>query len=421
MRYRLLAVVALVLIVLFGAWTGYQRYQLHVLVDRESDANPVKAVPVPGVQKSLVLPEPLQLYVLDHRTFKGGRKPKVIIDPDGRGAVVGAQVGPLGFALYRPGKPPTLITHYSQNDGVEDAQTADVNGDGAPDIVAGGLGYVTYVLINPRHTACSDVYRCPWSPLVIDRKHISHDVVVGDVNRDGAIDIVTEGGVYFNQGKGQHWKFLGRDRISRDGEGTSLGALDADGIPDIVAPYRSGTILARFVNPLHHHGDPMRERWSVQAIDEHPLFSGNMTTAITDVNHDGRNDILLAPMYGGGGLVWYEAPPTPEGQWRRHMIDATLNFVHQGSLQLFDFNGDGHRDIAFAEQDQSPTGRVGIFYNVNGDGSKWRLQVLSTEAGHNIKAGLLGTDKRPSIVSARHGFFGDADPLVVWSEVRKKG
>ena len=64
-----------------------------------------------------------------------------------------------------------------------------------------------------------------------------------------------------------------------------------------------------------------------------------MTTAIADINGDGRNDIVLAPMYGGGGLVWYEAPLHPSGSWKRHMIDPTINFVHQGSLQIADFNG----------------------------------------------------------------------------------
>lgn len=122
---------------------------------------------------------------------------------------------------------------------------------------------VTYILYNPRHRGCANVYVCKWNLQVIDKSHSSHDVLVGDVEHDGAVDI-------------------------------------------------------------------------------------------------------------------------------------------------------GRRDIAFAEQDQSPTRRVGVFYNVNGDGSKWKLQILALNGGHNIKAGILGHDRRPSILTARHGYFGGANPLIVW-------
>jgi hypothetical protein len=124
----------------------------------------------------------------------------------------------------------------------------------------------------------------------------------------------------------------------------------------------------------------------------------------------------MAPMYGGGGLVWYEQPRVAGQPWRRHLIDASVNFVHQGSLQIADFTGDGRPDIAFAEQDQSPTRRVGVFYNLAGDGSAWQCQVLSTAGGHNMKVGYLGRDSRPTILVAPHGALGLANPLIAWRE-----
>ncbi len=359
-------------------------------------------------------PVPFERIVVDGTTQPNGRKPKVVIDPDGRGGVIGAQDGAAGFVLYRPGHPKVVINRYSGGAGAEDAQVADLAGDGIPDIVVGGLDRVTFVLENPRHRGCADVYRCGWTRRVIDTRHASHDVVVGDIDRDGAIDVATESGVYLNRDHGRHWVFVGRNLIARDGEGTSLADIAGDGILDVVAPYRNGTVLARFVNPLHHGGDPVHDVWRAQTIDAHPLFHGNMTTAIADINGDGRNDIILAPMYGRGGLVWYEAPTHDGDPWRRHVIDATINFVHQGSLQIGDFRADGHRDIAFAEQDQSPTRRVGVFYNGRGNGSAWQRQVLSVYGGHNIKAGVLGRDRRPSIISARHGYFGGPNPLIEW-------
>jgi hypothetical protein len=71
-----------------------------------------------------------------------------------------------------------------------------------------------------------------------------------------------------------------------------------------------------------------------------------------------------------------------------------------------------------AEQDQSPTRRVGVFYNEAGNGIQWRLQVLSTDGGRNIKVGALGRARRLSIVSARHGYLGGENPLDAWEAFR---
>jgi hypothetical protein len=419
-RYFIYALIALAI---FGAWKLQGIHQLRLLEGREFDPNPVKAQKIADLHRSRSSPLPFTRIVVDGKTLLNGRKPKLIIDPDGHGAVVGAQDGASGFALYRPGEPPKIIDAYPRGGiafqdnggiGFEDAQATDFTGNRYPDIVVGGLDNVTFVLYNPRDDGCSDVYRCTWSRSVIDDRHPSHDVVTGDVDRDGNADVVTESGIYFNRGRHQQWLFVGRNLIARDGEGTSLANIANNGIMDIVAPYRSGTVLARFVNPLHHGGDPTRDVWKAQVVDAHPLFSGNMTTAIADVNGDGRNDIVLAPMYEGGGLVWYEAPKDVSGVWQRHVIDPTVNFVHQGSLQIGDFSGDGHPDIAFAEQDQSPTRRVGVFYNVKGNATSWRLQILSLNGGQNIKIGAIGSDRRLSILTARHGYFGGANPLVLW-------
>jgi hypothetical protein len=416
-KFRRVVAGVAIFVFAFGAWQAYGAYRLHQRQNLEDDPNPVAAHPVALVHTSLERPVPFQSIVVDGKTLDNGRKPKVIIDPDGVGAVVGAQVGMKGFALYRRGRGPQLISRYGRGRGAEDAQAADLDGDGAPDIVVGGLDGITNILHNPRHSGeCTDPYRCPWKSTTLDTGHPSHDVVVGDVDHDGHIDVATESGIYLNRDRASRWRFIGRDLIPRDGQGTSLADLEGDGILDVIAPYRSGTILARFVNPLHHHGDPTHDQWQVQPIDEHPLFSGNMTTAVADLNGDGRNDIVLAPMYGGGGLVWYEAPVAPGGTWRRHVIDATVNFVHQGSLKPTDLDDNGRPDIAFAEQDQSPTRRVGVFYNVAGDGSRWRLQVLSTNGGQNIKVGRIENDGQPSIVSARHGYFGGPNPLIEWRD-----
>ncbi|BDE04971.1 hypothetical protein WPS_02470 [Vulcanimicrobium alpinum] len=304
-RSLVAAAVILVASIVFGAWKVHE-HRVHVaLMNREDIPNPVKAEHIAKIHVSPMQPVPFRQDVLDNR--RGNHKAKVIINPDGLGSVVAAIYEPSTVELYRAAHESFSIAHPGYIGGDEDAQVADIDGDGTPDIVTGGQNFIVSVLLNPGRSACSNVYRCPWASLTIDRGRNSHDVQIGDVNGNGRPDVVTEQGVYFNEDGGRHWDFAGREVIPRDGQGTTVGVLDADGFPDIIAPFHLGTMLARFVNPRHHRGDPLHERWQADVIDAHPLFTGNMSTAIADVDHDGRNDILLAPMYGGGGLVWYQA------------------------------------------------------------------------------------------------------------------
>src|SRR5581483_5215381 len=110
----------------FGVWKAHGAYDVYQRQSREDDPNPVKAQPVAFVQTSLERPVPFQSIVVDGKTLDNGRKPKVIIDPDGTGAVVGAQLGTKGFALYPRGGGPQLISRDGRGRGAEDAQAADL-------------------------------------------------------------------------------------------------------------------------------------------------------------------------------------------------------------------------------------------------------------------------------------------------------
>jgi hypothetical protein len=183
---------------------------------------------------------------------------------------------------------------------------------------------------------------------------------------------------------------------------------------DIVAPYANGTQLAWFENPLHHGGDLFNDTWVVHVIDSSPGFTGEMTTTVSDFNLDGRLDIAMAPMYNNGNLVWYQAPAKPEQnqQWAKKVI-GPVNYVHQGSLQAVDFDGDGVPDLGFAEQEQSKSRRIAIYYNGN-SGASWTLETLAATGGHNPKMAAIGNDRQPSIFSANHGYNGFANPLQLW-------
>ena len=342
--------------------------------------------------------------IVDPFQVSNGHKPKVMGDFGGNGQVgLGAETAGQGFILYQaPNWTAHLIARYGNGPGDEDAQVADVNGDGALDIVVGGLNGNTYWLENPLKKG-QDPYNSTWAVHQIGSGPSSHDLVTGDINGDRKIDVATESGVYLQGATPDSWRFIGRPYINRDLEGTALINLYNDGYLDLIAPYGNATQLAWFENPLHRGADPATNVWTPHVIDAGPGFSGDMTIAVADFNNDGRVDVAMCPMYDDANLVWYEGPPPGNSTWAKHVI-GRVSYVHQGSLQVQDFNADGQLDIAFAEQEQSPTKRVGLFVN-QGAGSSWSLQLLAASGGHNIKAGVVGTDRLPSIWTRTTAFM----------------
>jgi regulation of enolase protein 1 (concanavalin A-like superfamily) len=351
--------------------------------------------------------------VVEPQQVFNGHKPKVIADFGLTGqAGIGIYFANQGFRLYRhPNFTSFLITPYQQGANDEDARVADLNGDGAPDIVIGGSSG-SYWLENPLRSG-KDPYSSTWTLHHIDASHTSHDVLTGDINGDGKIDIATESGVYLQGSNADQWTFVGLTQIRRGYQGTSLENVTGDGFLDIIAPDPGGTRLSWFENPLHNGGNPVTDNWTEHIIDPSPGFAGDMTSAAFDVNRDGHLDVLMTPMYNDGNLSWYEAPADPRSSlWKKHVI-AQAHYVHQGSLQIGDFDGDGLLDIAFAEQEQSAQKRIGIFFN-QGSGATWTLQVLAVTGGHNLKAGLIGNDRYPSLLCANHGYYGAPTPVELW-------
>jgi hypothetical protein len=355
-----------------------------------------------------------------------------------------------GFTLYRYKENWKPYAIFNDGTGPEDANSADITGSGYDDIVAGGWSNHVLWAQNPASDG-KDPYTTPWLVHTVDTTRWCHDTYPADMNHDGKCDIVTNLGVYFQGATPNEWTFKDIGR-GKNCVGTAVGNMlgNGDGFNDVVAINQNTghNQLCWYENPGHTGGNSITGEWRIHVIDDMPSGVANvncstMSFAIGDLDGDKHPDVVAA-MQGegpsnkvsqiGDGLVWYKAPVDPRnGVWTKVTIDPDLSYIHTASLQLADFIGNGRLDICYAQQEQSgptpgygsggevagqPRQQVGIFYN-NGHAQSWTRQILTeypdvAAGGFNSKLGKIGKDRLPSILTGNHGFFGQANPLVLF-------
>jgi hypothetical protein len=340
---------------------------------------------------------PFTRIVIDQRVAPWGKN---LADLDGDGfldVVVGG--GALGRNVYWYHYPSWTRYLIGVRGGGDDVQVADINGDGALDVVVNGREIVWYE--NPRGSGGDP--RGQWTPHTIDVTTGAHDLIVGDVNRDGKPDVIIRQPlgktILYLQVSPDSWTTVALP-TAPPGQGLALADIDRDGRPDIVA---NGFWLAQ-------PPDPVRGVWALHTFGD---WNNSASVAVADINGDGRADILLAASETGvGKIAWFEAPADPiRGRWVRHDID-TVEDVHR--LHVVDVNRDGRPDIVFAEMHQSRTRRVGIYYN-QGGGLSWKAQILATTGSHNVAIGDVGKEGGLDILGANWDLSSpDGGALVLW-------
>ena len=310
---------------------------------------------------------------------------KNLADVDGDGFLDALEGG--GYSLGQTVKwcrYPTW-TQYTigTSGGGDDLQVADIDNDGAVDVVVNGGPTVWYE--NPRGNGGNP--QGLWTAHVIDGNTLSHDLDIADINGDGKRDVLSRvagGPTYvYLQNNSDSWTRIDLTQAETAHQGAAFADINSDGRVDVLG---NGYWLEQPTNPV-------TGTWTKRVIG---AFS-SCSIAYGDLNGDGRKDVTFATSeVGTGTMTWFEAPTNPTtGTWIRHDI-ATATDVHRH--HLIDMDRDGDRDIVFAEMHQSSTDRVGIFWNKGG--GVFTIQVLSTSGSHNIAVGDLEHDGDTDIVGA---------------------
>jgi FG-GAP-like repeat len=363
--------------------------------------------------------EPFSRYVIDP-TPPGAIVEKALADLNNDGkmdAIIGTEsspnlpgsVGGLYWYEYPASGNVTGVwnrhTILAAGTAYEDMQTKDVDLDGYVDVIASVNGNV-YWFRNPGTVGGA------WQQNLIGNGYGENTMRIGDVDGDGKPDVVTNKYVFF-QNTPTSWTTV---QIATSELGVALLDIGSGkGADNIVTTQTSPSyVIGWYRNPREVGGNARSDPWTFFPIAPSSLSNNETDTVATgDIDGDGRMDVVVADsedVSATTGLRWYQAPTDRTSAWTLHTIDSTYQYAHK--LQLADIDGNGAIDIVTAEQDQSTSGRVSVFYN---DGSgRFTQQVLSNGAGHNVAVGDIDGDGDIDIFNSAHGYYAAAHPLEIY-------
>ena len=139
----------------------------------------------------------------------------------------------------------------------------------------------------------------------------------------------------------------------------------------------------------------------------------------TDVNADGRTDVISSLDAHGFGVSWFEQKA--DGSWTQHLLTDTPNekgstgvaFTQPHALDLADLNGDGTLDIITgkrfwahgpnADPEPDKDAVIYAFMLTRKDGqAKFTAEIIDADSGVGcqVMAADVNGDKKPDVISA---------------------
>ena len=295
-----------------------------------------------------------------------------------------ATLAPEARVEGSPGRPWPRHVIDGSSRGADGTKLADVNGDGLMDIIcAWEEGGVVRVYLNPGPARASRT----WADVTVGRVTSGEDAVACDVDRDGAVDIVSccEGGtksVYVHWAPKDAGSYLDDSAWTTAPVPASRGKrwmfcepIDVGGRPFLAAGTKgSGGGLGLFELP----DDPRDvDAWRWRKLSD---VAWVMSIKVTDMDGDGRADILFTDRMGKHArIAWLRNPGDARAKWREIVVDDarsakgnTYCFLDEG-----DVDGDGLTDLVCACKPKE----ILWCRRLDASGERWETHSVEWPAG----------------------------------------
>ena len=337
-----------------------------------------------GTWNTTNIPADYYQIILEVRQTNGStvqKSTRVIVDP-------ALHAGwPRNLGLITDAGPALAITDH--------LTVADINGDGAQDIV---VGYGSEVRIFD-HSG----NMLPGWPRTVDPEH-QNDVTqvspaVGDLDGDGIPEIVAATGrapkVFIWHADGTLLPGWPRN-IGGMFDAVAIDDINGDHVNEVIATDWFGRVKAFDKSGQFLPGWP-------KDVAPGAILS---PACIGDLDGDGQKEIVVQDTFHGDLYVLSSGGAIKPG-WPKH-VSASLRFIYPA---LGDLDGDGKREIVVP----TPDGKV---YAFNSDGSSvpgWPQTTNLTDV-HSPAIGDLDGDGKPEVVVAAqgNGCFGCSAFLHAW-------